>query len=363
MWSKPGRTPPTPLPPVSAAVAAQVAAAAAVPGASACGSLGFKDAHALWQPEQAAAVYLLSCARLASRLVADPDTPLAFDKDDALAVEFVAASAALRGLNYGIAGQSLFLAKGMAGNIIHAIATTNAIISGLIVMEAVKLLRGQSDQLKCTWVQQFPNGRNALLVPTMPAPPSAACYVCRRQRLHLCLDLAAWTLGDLIDTVLVPKLGVTAPTVTAAQTTLYEGGEGLDEDEAENYAALRLRALPALPCGGLKDGDIISVQDDMPDGQFEVEVKLVQRAPAAGEDAHAFELQGNVPKAAAVAAPPPAEPAVPAAAGADDDVCVIVDDGEPEVGTKRKRSDDDEQDDAKKSKPVLAEEDDEVIVL
>lgn len=36
----------------------------------------------------------------------------------------------------------LFDAKGMAGNIIHAIATTNAIISGLIVIEAIKVLAG-----------------------------------------------------------------------------------------------------------------------------------------------------------------------------------------------------------------------------
>jgi ubiquitin-like 1-activating enzyme E1 B len=33
----------------------------------------------------------------------------------------------------------------MAGNIIHAIATTNAIVGGLIVVEALKLLAGQFD--------------------------------------------------------------------------------------------------------------------------------------------------------------------------------------------------------------------------
>jgi len=31
----------------------------------------------------------------------------------------------------------------MAGSIIHAIATTNAIVSGLIVIEALKLLSGE----------------------------------------------------------------------------------------------------------------------------------------------------------------------------------------------------------------------------
>jgi hypothetical protein len=57
-----------------------------------------------------------------------------------------------------------FDAKGMAGNIIHAIATTNAIVGGLIVVEALKLLAGEglahdsvvavlvlSNALCCVW--------------------------------------------------------------------------------------------------------------------------------------------------------------------------------------------------------------------
>lgn len=43
---------------------------------------------------------------------------------------------------HGCHATQLFDAKGMAGNIIHAIATTNAIISGLIVIEAIKILAG-----------------------------------------------------------------------------------------------------------------------------------------------------------------------------------------------------------------------------
>ncbi len=38
--------------------------------------------------------------------------------------------------------------QGMAGNIIHAIATTNAIVGGLIVVEALKVLAGQPDKCK-----------------------------------------------------------------------------------------------------------------------------------------------------------------------------------------------------------------------
>ena len=66
---------------------------------------------------------------------------LVFDKDDQLAVEFVTAAANIRALSFGIPPHSLFEAKGIAGNIVHAVATTNAIIAGLIVIEAIKVLQ------------------------------------------------------------------------------------------------------------------------------------------------------------------------------------------------------------------------------
>jgi ubiquitin-like 1-activating enzyme E1 B len=67
---------------------------------------------------------------------------LIFDKDDQLAVEFVTAAANIRASSFGIPLHSLFEAKGVAGNIVHAVATTNAIVAGLIVIEAIKVLKG-----------------------------------------------------------------------------------------------------------------------------------------------------------------------------------------------------------------------------
>ena len=40
--------------------------------------------------------------------------------------------------------------QGMAGQIVHAIASTNATISGLIVLEALKLLSNQPHSCKVT---------------------------------------------------------------------------------------------------------------------------------------------------------------------------------------------------------------------
>lgn len=71
-----------------------------------------------------------------------------FDKDDQLAVEFVTAAANIRAASFGIPLHSLFEAKGIAGNIVHAVATTNAIIAGLIVIEAIKVLRNDTNNYR-----------------------------------------------------------------------------------------------------------------------------------------------------------------------------------------------------------------------
>jgi ubiquitin-like 1-activating enzyme E1 B len=67
---------------------------------------------------------------------------ITFDKDDEDTLDFVAASANLRSIVFGIDTKSKFDIKQMAGNIIPAIATTNAIVAGLCVLEAYKVLKG-----------------------------------------------------------------------------------------------------------------------------------------------------------------------------------------------------------------------------
>ena len=73
---------------------------------------------------------------------------ITFDKDDEDTLDFVTASANLRSIVFGIETKSRFDIKQMAGNIIPAIATTNAIVAGLCVLQSFKVLRGDYSSTK-----------------------------------------------------------------------------------------------------------------------------------------------------------------------------------------------------------------------
>lgn len=82
---------------------------------------------------------------------------ITFDKDDEDTLDFVTASANLRSIVFGIETKSRFDIKQMAGNIIPAIATTNAIVAGLCVLQSFKVLRGEFTNTKEVRNFQSPN--------------------------------------------------------------------------------------------------------------------------------------------------------------------------------------------------------------
>ncbi|KAF6171072.1 hypothetical protein GIB67_000065 [Kingdonia uniflora] len=106
----------------------------------------------------------------------DPDPTITFDKDDEDTLDFVTASANIRSAIFGIDLKSRFDIKQMAGNIIPAIATTNAIVAGLCVLEAFKVLKGEYDQAKEVFLTPFAPAR--LLAPDRPRDPNAECAIC-----------------------------------------------------------------------------------------------------------------------------------------------------------------------------------------
>ncbi|KAJ9059338.1 E1 ubiquitin-activating protein uba2, variant 3 [Entomophthora muscae] len=147
-----------------------------------------------------------STAILARRLLEarshNPTATLAFDKDDHDTLEFVVAASNLRAHIFGIAEKSLFDIKAMAGNIIPAIATTNAIIAGAVVMQAFKILQGKIESCYTSFLVSG-SGRSRLLCSEALAKPNPECYVCSQETLVASIsDLHNTSIGSLIEALL-----------------------------------------------------------------------------------------------------------------------------------------------------------------
>jgi ubiquitin-like 1-activating enzyme E1 B len=208
-----------------------------------------------------------------------------FDKDDEWAMRFVTAASNLRSGVFGIPLLSLHDAKGIAGNIIPAIATTNAIVAGVQVIQALNFITadgpvsssGGNDSTSgvpatgtlalahldtkrfCphTYCFRLPTRRGVFLQPSAPELPQNSCYICGTDSLTLQIDTDVTTLGDLVDKVVKGKLSVNEPSVMMGTSFLYEEGEDADEDLASN---LKL-TLKNCPAGGVIDGCELVVHD------------------------------------------------------------------------------------------------------
>ncbi|KAF9479531.1 hypothetical protein BDN70DRAFT_932510 [Pholiota conissans] len=143
-------------------------------------------------------LFISSTNRLAARLRNGEET-ITFDKDDEDTLDFVTASSNLRSYAYGIEGKTRWEVKEMAGNIIPAIATTNAIISGLIVLQALHLLKNSHANLRNVHLQFKP----AVPLSTIRlSEPNPQCGVCRDTYATLLCDPSRTLLGDVVKGIL-----------------------------------------------------------------------------------------------------------------------------------------------------------------
>jgi ubiquitin-like 1-activating enzyme E1 B len=125
----------------------------------------------------------------------------------------------------------------MAGNIIPAIATTNAIISGLIVLQALHLLRKSYSAMKLVHLQFKPNAPLATVGISSPNP---SCGVCRDTYVHLQCDPAQTQLKTIVQAVLGEANGNgTGP----RDVSVYEGQRLLMEPDWEDNEERTLQGL------------------------------------------------------------------------------------------------------------------------
>ncbi|XP_054748219.2 SUMO-activating enzyme subunit 2-like isoform X2 [Lytechinus pictus] len=210
---------------------------------------------------------------------------LAWDKDDQAAMDFVACTANIRSHIFGIPMKTRFDIKSMAGNIIPAIATTNAVIAGLIVIEALKVLANNMEKCKTVYMTRFPNSRKKLLVPCVLIPPNPNCYVCAdRPEVTIKLNTNTTSIRMLQDKILKSALGMIAPDVE------IQDGKGTilissDEEETLENMPRMLSEFNIIGGSRLKADDFLQ--------NFELVINI-QYEETLEEEAE-FEVVGKLP--------------------------------------------------------------------
>ncbi len=67
----------------------------------------------------------------------------------------------------------------MAGNIIPAIATANAVVASLVVFQAVNVLNGNVKACRTVYLRRKPNHKGEILhVEKALLPPKPTCFIC-----------------------------------------------------------------------------------------------------------------------------------------------------------------------------------------
>ncbi|KAG5325054.1 SAE2 enzyme, partial [Acromyrmex heyeri] len=219
---------------------------------------GLKDQQR-WSISKCGSIFAESMKTLSQTLKSSqeksPGNHLVWDKDDQHAMDFIAACANIRAHIFGIPQKSRFDIKSMAGNIIPAIATTNAIIAGMVVLHAFRVLENNLRACKSVYLRLKMNHRNQLLVPEKAVnPPNPQCYVCApTPQATLAVDTSSMTIKELEELVLKNRLNMIAPDVMIDGTGSVVISS--EEGETEGNNDKKLEEL------GIRNGTILKVDD------------------------------------------------------------------------------------------------------
>uniref|UniRef100_A0A915KWN3 SUMO-activating enzyme subunit 2 n=1 Tax=Romanomermis culicivorax TaxID=13658 RepID=A0A915KWN3_ROMCU len=217
---------------------------------------------------------------------------LIWDKDDDLSMDFVTACANLRSFAFHIPLKSRFEIKSMAGNIIPAIATTNAVVAGLIVMELFNLHNKKFNDCATTYLLRKPNYKGKYFVKCVLFHPNPKCYVCsEKSEVLVKLNTEQFTVQSLEQKILKQHLHMVAPDVEIDDNkgTIIissEKGEicGLDN---KTLSSLNINDGTRLNCDDFKQHFVLRLvianSCDLSNDEFEIQTDTSQIQPKVEE--------------------------------------------------------------------------------
>lgn len=161
-----------------------------------------------------------------------------WDKDDEDALDFATSAANLRAAIFGIPLKTRFDVKQMAGNIIPAIATTNAIIAGALILQACNALKQDWTRARSVW---FGRTAQRALNSTALEKPNPGCSACRTPYIVLSMDSNLLTLQTFIDNVVKHWLGVDYDfSIVEGSRIIYD--PDFEDNLAKTFEGLSLQA-------------------------------------------------------------------------------------------------------------------------
>ena len=256
-------------------------------------------AQRVWTTEECAEKFVATIAKVCAERAGDIGT-LTFAKEDDDAVELVTAIANLRCTNYGIPTESRWDVQSKAGNIVPAIATTNAISAALQVGNVLHYLReklgsaaGNSSAaapapfgaynraaskcrdcfIKYTSPEGYQPGikkGNMIVASGKSFPPNADCLVCGSKTAPLHISPTLFTNTSVAEFVRVvlknyyhfnePSIMLSATGSSAAPKTLYDSEYPEPSAEAAAEGLHPDWSLQKLNCP--RTGGILTFFDD-----------------------------------------------------------------------------------------------------
>lgn len=253
---------------------------------TAADSAGSLRDQVVWSLKECGDIFASSIAALSTELASKPDDGdhLIWDKDDKHAMDFVAACANIRAHIFNITKKTRFDIKSISGNIIPAIATTNAITAGISVLHAFKVLQDNYKQCQSVYMRLRPNGRNQLLVPDRQlTAPNLKCYVCAaKPEVTIKVDTGKCTVGEFRDTIMISALNMINPDV------MMEDGKGtivISSEEGETDCNME-KKLSEL---NIVDGSILKADDFLQN--YELTITILHKE--AGREEASFEVIGD----------------------------------------------------------------------
>ncbi|GJQ76990.1 Nhe1 [Trypoxylus dichotomus] len=176
-------------------------------------------------------------------------------KDHKHGMDFVTACANIRAHVFAIDQKSRFEVKSIAGNIVPAIATTNAIAAGLVVLHAFRVLGKEYEKCPPIYIRQkSSSAKTVLMTESMLIKANPNCYVCTdKPSVNVSVNVKKMTVKEFETEVLKNSLNMIAP------DALLEGKNMVvissEEGETDMNNDKTLEQI------GILDGSILKVDD------------------------------------------------------------------------------------------------------